>query len=705
MKRGQSGGLSLRTIVIVGGIFCAIVPAAVLALTAAIGLRTYILDDWLKQEEILAKTLTERFSQYLYGRDRMLSGAIDHLSTVEPFDRSALGPVLARKDSAFGDFDSLIVLDTRGNVLAAHSRLFGASELLGRSFAGYGFFREVQRTQKSVVTTEPLAAGEGAAVNVIIAKPIVTPSGVLAGYGIAQIDMARSLRFANQLKHGTTGRATVANEFGIVVQHEDESLVAQRADYSHLPIWKLVSAGTQGQIPSYRDQNGQERLAGFATVPDIGWKVWVSRAHDEVDAQLGEQLFAAMPWFLLALALAAAGAFALMRLIALPVDVLRKTAGEIAAGRLELRAPENGPQELSVLARAVNAMADSLRRTIDAERAAKQRLERSVAKLAELAAKVAAGNFAARVEIDDDGALGELGGHLNRMTESLGVLVGEIAEAATSVTSAAAEILAATSQQVSATAEEATAVRETATTVAEVRQTAEAAAKKTRSVAELAQRMASTAEDGQRSVNESVSGSEAAKSRMEALAERILTFSEQAEAIAEINTMVGELAEQSNLLAVNAGIEAAKAGEAGRGFAVVASEVKALAERSKEATLQVRKIVAEIQKTAQATVMAAEQGVKAAEAGAGTAKRSGEAIGALADSVFEASQAAQQIMSAAEQQEGGMDQIALAMQNIEQSSAQTVAAMQQVERAAKDLNLLAQKLTETVRKTAVSQAA
>jgi methyl-accepting chemotaxis protein len=188
---------------------------------------------------------------------------------------------------------------------------------------------------------------------------------------------------------------------------------------------------------------------------------------------------------------------------------------------------------------------------------------------------------------------------------------------------------------------------------------------------------------------------------MEALAERILTFSEQAEAIAEINATVGELAEQSNLLAVNAGIEAAKAGEAGKGFAVVAAEVKGLAERCKEATTQVRRIVVELQKSAQTTVMAAEQGVKAAESGATTAQRSGNAIGALASSVTEASQAAQQIMAAAEQQEAGMDQIAAAIQNIEQSSAQTVAAMQQVERATKDLNELAQRLSDTVQTSVV----
>ena len=385
-----------------------------------------------------------------------------------------------------------------------------------------------------------------------------------------------------------------------------------------------------------------------------------------------------------------------------PIDALRLTAGRIAEGNLSERAPLAGPSEVVELSKTVNKMAEELERSFNTERASKEKLERSVQEFAGLAARVAAGDLTARVSEGQDGALGDLGTGLNRMTSSLAQLVTEIRGAVKSVAAAASEILAATSQQVSATAEEATAVRQTATTVAEVRQTAEASARRTRMVAEMAQKVAATAEDGRKSVEDSIKGSDAAKVRMEALAERILSFSEQAEAIADINATVGELAEQSNLLAVNASIEAAKAGEAGKGFAVVAAEVKGLAERCKDATGQVRRIVIELQKSAQTTVLAAEQGVKAAESGALTAQRSGEAIGALTTNVTEASQAAQQIMAAAEQQEAGMDQIALAIQNIEQSSAQTVAAMQQVERATKDLNELAQRLTEQVQNSVVA---
>jgi methyl-accepting chemotaxis protein len=183
---------------------------------------------------------------------------------------------------------------------------------------------------------------------------------------------------------------------------------------------------------------------------------------------------------------------------------------------------------------------------------------------------------------------------------------------------------------------------------------------------------------------------------MEAIAERILALSEQGQAIGEIIASVNDLAEQSNLLAVNAAIEAARAGEAGKGFAVVAAEVKALAEQSKQATAQVRGILNEIQRATQAAVMAAEQGVKASEAGVGTAAKVGDAIRLLTESVTESAQAAQQILVSAQQQAAGMDQIALAMQNIQQASTQNMASTRQVERAAQDLNELAGRLKALV---------
>jgi methyl-accepting chemotaxis protein len=275
-------------------------------------------------------------------------------------------------------------------------------------------------------------------------------------------------------------------------------------------------------------------------------------------------------------------------------------------------------------------------------------------------------------------------------------IVGRLRETVGTLSSVSAEILAATSQQAAGVAQEQTAVNETSTTVDEVRQTAMLASDKAKEVADAVRRTAETSQDGQRAVDKSVRAAQQAKAQMEGIAEQILALSGQGRAIGEIVVAVNELADQLNLLAVNAGIEAAKAGEAGKGFAVVAAEVKALAEQSRRATAEIREILNEIQHSTQAAVIAAEQGVKTSADGETVVSDAGEAIRVLAESLSASDRASQQILVSAQQQIAGVDQMAVAIENIHQASAQNMASTQQVEEAAKNLDRLAGRLVKLV---------
>lgn len=265
-------------------------------------------------------------------------------------------------------------------------------------------------------------------------------------------------------------------------------------------------------------------------------------------------------------------------------------------------------------------------------------------------------------------------------------ITNQLRESISLLSSSSNEILATTTQVASSTAETTTAVSETATTMEELKQTVRVASQKAKQVSGSAQQMAQVSQTGQQAMEKMIDGMKLIREQTVAASESIVRLSEQSQAIGDIIITVNDLAEQSNLLAVNAAIEAAKAGEQGKGFAVVAQEIRSLAEQSKQATAQVRVILGETQKATTAAVMATDLCGKAVEAGVQQSDAAGASIQLLAESIQEAAQAALQIAASSQQQMVGMDQVALAMENIKLASAQNMAGTRQAEVAARNLH-------------------
>jgi methyl-accepting chemotaxis protein len=132
--------------------------------------------------------------------------------------------------------------------------------------------------------------------------------------------------------------------------------------------------------------------------------------------------------------------------------------------------------------------------------------------------------------------------------------------------------------------------------------------------------------NGESVVQEAVQKMSAISSTMALASSQIQSLSSHAREIGHIATVIKEVANQTNLLALNAAIEAARAGEQGRGFAVVADEVRALAERTTNATREIAATIHLIQSETQDAVQGINQAMPLVEEGVAMANLAAEVL-------------------------------------------------------------------------------
>jgi len=159
--------------------------------------------------------------------------------------------------------------------------------------------------------------------------------------------------------------------------------------------------------------------------------------------------------------------------------------------------------------------------------------------------------------------------------------------------------------------------------------------------------------------------------------------------ISQIIGVIDDIAFQTNLLALNAGVEAARAGEAGRGFAVVASEVRALAQRSSDAAMEIKTLI--------------DDSSKEVERGVDLVGKAGGALTNITERVGQISHLIGEIAEGSTEQSTGLKEINIGVTQLDQVTQQNAAMVEEATAASHLLNADAGKLAELTSHFVTSQ--
>ena len=158
---------------------------------------------------------------------------------------------------------------------------------------------------------------------------------------------------------------------------------------------------------------------------------------------------------------------------------------------------------------------------------------------------------------------------------------------------------------------------------------------------------------------------------------------ESSSKISAITKIIENIAFQTNILPLNATVEAARAGEQGRGFAVVASEVRNLAQNTQASVKDITTLVSD----------AEEKTAKATE----TARESKEIFENLKQQIEETAKIMQDLSSTAVEQQAGVDQVNIAIAQMDMATQQNAALVEEATAASETLFSQAKELLNAMK--------
>jgi methyl-accepting chemotaxis protein len=282
--------------------------------------------------ESLSRTVALRLEDWVTERHGEL-GVIAGRS-INNESGSATQGLVEEVDAKFGDYVVIEITDLAGKVQSASK----PGVKIDPTAASW--FRLAASGQ--AITSTPIE--RDGHIDWAVAEPILgqdgKPEGVVIGYlqTIVLVDLLNP-----ELDNGTAVVAVDANHQLIydtaMGKVADDAALLAAGSLSTTVENDAVARGLSGELGSatFTDLHGKEVIGGFDPVEEVNWVVIAQEPKTETLAPVTAQRNRALELILIGTLLAVAFAIAFARWIVRPLQVLTVTAGQVAAGRLDVR--------------------------------------------------------------------------------------------------------------------------------------------------------------------------------------------------------------------------------------------------------------------------------------------------------------------------------------------------------------------------------
>jgi cache domain-containing protein len=242
--------VSLRTILILGAVLAAALPAGVLGARAIwVGEREHRLEQ-VDANQVFADVLALTLEHFVHAHLNAVA-AVAAEASAGPLDPSRLEAMLRRAVATSTAFDAGLVVDETGVTVSLYPpEMSRDGWARGTSFADHEWFREISAARRPIVDPAVLVAGVGSKPAVAIRAPILGQNGSFRGVVILTLELGEVGGISNRVNLGHSGEVLVTSADGVILsrpRREGEAIPSLGQD----PVWAQLSRRPSGFIRSF----------------------------------------------------------------------------------------------------------------------------------------------------------------------------------------------------------------------------------------------------------------------------------------------------------------------------------------------------------------------------------------------------------------------------------------------------------------------